>query len=1304
MNKFIKSTLLGLFLLLLPNIVFAHTVRLYDGEVLLDTQEIEDHGRIEWKNYNHNDLYSSWDLYTDPEFNNYFYSDTEITQDIDLYVNFKANFWVRIVDEEGQIHDEYGKIKANNVEYQTTAGVKPQNAELTLTALPNNGFDFVEWRVGTDLECVPFDDLDPISTNTEYGITIHGNTTVWAVFRLDESVKFSLTLDPNNETSESTVYSNLDYGETFQLHLPTDYDFTLPANKIFVDWYDGENHYEAGDTYTVTDDATLVAQWRDVDTPVYNVTFESNGGSSVATAQVYENDKLTKPANPTLDGYSFDGWYTDVALTQKYDFDSPVTGNFTLYASYFANLWYGTYNTTTHNSGEKIGIITHNDYVLNDGWTATSAKRGTQVTLVAEPKEGYFFVGWRVGHAYNNTDIVNGVAPYESLEVTTTDPTVTFTVNGHITAYAVFESATILEANAWISYPTIGEAPSVELESDNPTQYHVEFVSWCILGEECDPENPILYFVKNLTYELRVRFVAEDGYQFAHDAYFTLNGMETSKYGSNLERQIYWKATKYGEPTYVIEYNYNGGSKNGKATETSEEVSHGISLSQRYMLDGVTIPEGKALDYFLVNSEEYNIDDELMINKDIRIKYMWKDAPVEPLTVTFMVDGEVYDTVEVQYGDTIEPPETPLKVDFFFSAWEYYTEDEDLYSEEFDFNTPIYEDLVLKATWYEEDQKVTVDFAQGFTPYIESFEVTAGTAATAPEVPEDPNWRFDGFYSDRYYQHEFDWTQPITHNTTVYVKWTGLIHAANAMLLPPCDLYTPTDLGEAEAEDDEKYNVHLVYWYEEDPNVPIADDDDFDSGFTYHAVVEFTANEGYEFANDAHYTIDNVETVEGTAANTRVAEFIADGEESFRVNYDLNGGTSERTRVKFHENHITLDKETAMAYVTAPAGKELDYLELNGQRISFDQEVVLERRNTLKYYWKDIKPKYNIVYDYNGGKRNGKTTETIITEDVDLPLDKANFTSGLVAPAGKELDYITINGVKQNFGTWYVLKANNVIKYIWKDIKPHLNNFRISTGSTNNIVLSWNKANTATSYIIYQSTNNKKWTKIATINNANTLSYNKTKLTANKKYYYKMEAYKGTTKLVTSKVLTTKTAPKKTKLVYKKATFNSVTVKVNKVTGAKKYIIEQSTDNKNFKAVRTLTKAGNATLGALNTGTKYYFRVRACNEYNICSAYSKVINRTPELKKPTIKVSSPAKTQMRVKVPKVDGATGYVIERSLAKSKDYVVIVDTPTATSYIDKNLVSKKRYYYRVRAYRIVNGKKVFSAYSKVAYAKVK
>lgn len=60
----------------------------------------------------------------------------------------------------------------------------------------------------------------------------------------------------------------------------------------------------------------------------FTVTFNTNGGSSVASVTVKEGEKISKPANPSKTGYTFVAWYKDAAFTTEWKFetDSCQTG------------------------------------------------------------------------------------------------------------------------------------------------------------------------------------------------------------------------------------------------------------------------------------------------------------------------------------------------------------------------------------------------------------------------------------------------------------------------------------------------------------------------------------------------------------------------------------------------------------------------------------------------------------------------------------------------------------------------------------------------------------------------------------------------------------------------------------------------------------------------------------------------------------------------------------------------------------------------------------------------------------------
>lgn len=87
-----------------------------------------------------------------------------------------------------------------------------------------------------------------------------------------------------------------------------------------------------------------------------------------------------------------------------------------------------------------------------------------------------------------------------------------------------------------------------------------------------------------------------------------------------------------------------------------------------------------------------------------------------------------------------------------------------------------------------------------------------------------------------------------------------------------------------------------------------------------------------------------------------------------------------------------------------------------------------------------------------------------------------------------------------------------------------------------------------------------------------------------------------------------------------------------------------------------------------------------------------------ELKAPTIrKVTNAGNYKLKITLNKVSGATGYEYCYSTS-SKMKKATIKTGKRTSYTTKKLKKNKKYYITVRAYKIVNNKKSYSAWSKV------
>lgn len=69
----------------------------------------------------------------------------------------------------------------------------------------------------------------------------------------------------------------------------------------------------------------------------YTISFDSAGGSPIATQYVESGRSLSPPSTPIKSGSTFSGWYTSKSYVQEWSFSSPITGNVVLYAKWVQN-------------------------------------------------------------------------------------------------------------------------------------------------------------------------------------------------------------------------------------------------------------------------------------------------------------------------------------------------------------------------------------------------------------------------------------------------------------------------------------------------------------------------------------------------------------------------------------------------------------------------------------------------------------------------------------------------------------------------------------------------------------------------------------------------------------------------------------------------------------------------------------------------------------------------------------------------------------------------------------------------------
>jgi uncharacterized repeat protein (TIGR02543 family) len=106
--------------------------------------------------------------------------------------------------------------------------------------------------------------------------------------------------------------------------------------------------------------------------------FVSNQGTAVNAITAQPGTAVSAPTNPTRNGYSFAGWFSDEALTTSYTFTTMPSEAITLYAKWTINQYTITFDS---NEGTSVTAITQ------DFDTAVSAPTNPTRT-------GYTFAGW----------------------------------------------------------------------------------------------------------------------------------------------------------------------------------------------------------------------------------------------------------------------------------------------------------------------------------------------------------------------------------------------------------------------------------------------------------------------------------------------------------------------------------------------------------------------------------------------------------------------------------------------------------------------------------------------------------------------------------------------------------------------------------------------------------------------------------------------------------------------------------------------------------------------------------------------
>ena len=259
------------------------------------------------------------------------------------------------------------------------------------------------------------------------------------------------------------------------------------------------------------------------------------------------------------------------------------------------------------------------------------------------------------------------------------------------------------------------------------------------------------------------------------------------------------------------------------------------------------------------------------------------------------------------------------------------------------------------------------------------------------------------------------------------------------------------------------------------------------------------------------------------------------------------------------------------------------------------------------------------------------------------------------------------------------------------------------------INLKWEATNNTTVYKVYKSTAKNGVYELIKI--TKDLNYTDKNAKAGTKYFYKVvavnqkdtSAKRSANSNIVNGTVPTKNVEKAPKVTITKGNNNSISLTWNKVTNATKYSVLRSTSkNGEYELIKDNLTKSKYTDKRLKYGTKYYYKVIAKNDTS--EKTSKIVNKKVVPNTVDNLKGKAGNKKITLSWNKVS-ASGYEIWQS-TNNKDFeqVALIEKNDTLKYVIKKLKAKKKYFYKVRSYKIVNGKKVYGDFSSVVKVKTK
>ena len=628
--------------------------------------------------------------------------------------------------EEKEVTYTITKATTTNGSFTTSLNTAAEGAEVTITVTPDSDYELDSILVTGESGNVAVTDGKFTMPGEDVTVTVTFKKIVIEKLPQDAPetpAAENETIKGKNDGKITGVTDAMEYkkqGDEGYTEITETEITDLSAGTYLVRYKETETLLASPDKQLVVADGALIT-----------VTFASNGGSVVDSKTCEYNQTITAPLAPTKEGFEFIAWYSDDALTTKWDFDNDtVTENTTLYAKWTENppqIIYADLRILSDDIDDVRDVFSGYADVSESG-DAIVIKLTSNILgrIYLNNNDGNFILDL-------NDNTLDPATEYDQPICADHNFTGSLTITG---------SGSIKKGKTDLLYVSPSHKDAVKIMPKSGYDYFTA---------KADGDN-IFGDEKNTT----VKTYAKD---IADREYFTKNELV-------ITQGILGK--------YTVTFNANG---HGIAPDALSDVVEGskISAPTAPTADGYTFG-GWYKEAACENVWDFEND---TVTDDITLYAKWTEAAEEPetYTVTFNANGGTVspESAETEEDGKLAALPTPTRSKYTFKGW--YTAKSG--GTKVTTDTVFTADATLYAQW---KSKGSSGGGGGAIEYKVLFDTDGGEAIPGkyvekndklaePTAPTKDGYTFDGWYTDKELTTAYDFDTKVTKSFTLYAKW-----------------------------------------------------------------------------------------------------------------------------------------------------------------------------------------------------------------------------------------------------------------------------------------------------------------------------------------------------------------------------------------------------------------------------------------------------------------------------------------------------------------------------------------------------